>query len=1165
MAYTTKQAVDTIDRYLEIDGDEKKYIDNTKERGFVIELKSGEKAVIFVYPLVHKQDNTKNYFDTRDSGAYERGVAWKYALQNGMKYFCFGVNDQVDKYDDFIFSLECNEKVIEKISGTKDGSRNGPGNQIIIPNDYVPKLNFERIKNRLGIYIAVINKNSLMDYIEKYDNRPYMNVSIDTFVESDDEDAEERNKRLFREWMEQQVKPKGDSDAGNPYTTASIDQYVSNIANTALLGRENRSLFYTSDASEVESVIKALDSTEKKNNTQRSAVKKYLQYINETQDIQEYERAAKYLKDYVLESGLVFEENEETVRSIYDDFRAKFAPEQLLNISDGDLLGKMFYTAESTNDSMCYWLEFEQRSYNYCGSISGGSSYKYGLFQRKEDSIWITGSPNKPEELTVVQALEIAKNIRDVLVKGSEIIKSATLETLDDYEELDANMNEAIGKYAAIGWVHKYFHMLYPDKLCAFHSAQWQRHILFALRIRPSERYYARSGQIAMVAKYTGWVSRHFYDAFMERFGGVKKFFRLGTSDDEKNYAEEWKRQQVAAIGWSALESLEDYVTGNDINKTALTDKMFELYYSDNRQLASRKAGEIATFYRTNKDSVFVAMNGNTLLAMIDEVGKYYYDSESCMAHKKPGTWHCCFAEEDMLPNKAAGFRTSCYELTDDDNLLYLYEKYYYDLTDREEEGEEEMQETADKMEYIKPEYNTGFETDFERNRIVFGAPGTGKSYQLKTESEELIGDAETHMERVTFHSDYTYSQFVGSYKPVTDVDGKIRYDFVPGPFMRVYVNAIKNIQQIERIYRLIENAEVMHMFPTNPNPDNEDEKWDLFEEITEVGQEETFRASKEAKAGDLALIYVAKTKPGYDNGIYAIGTIVGKKPDDEVIIRFDYVSYYMPIISYDDFKDYNPNIRSNGRVGEDIVNLVKETVIPANPYLLLIEEINRAKVAAVFGDVFQLLDRDDDGISEYEIQTSEDVRKYLASQLGGKPKNWLKIKLPDNMFIWATMNSADQGVFPMDTAFKRRWDFSYLGINENEEEIEGIGRIELAGSDEPVEWNILRKAINEKMASEDFKINEDKLMGPFFLSKKVIASDDDGMIIDTEKFMDAFKSKVIMYLYEDAVRQGKRRFFDGCDSSKYSSVCDAFDEIGMGIFGANFKELFYDKQREDA
>lgn len=331
--------------------------------------------------------------------------------------------------------------------------------------------------------------------------------------------------------------------------------------------------------------------------------------------------------------------------------------------------------------------------------------------------------------------------------------------------------------------------------------------------------------------------------------------------------------------------------------------------------------------------------------------------------------------------------------------------------------------------------YKTGLNPKYERNRILFGAPGTGKSFSLKNDCNKLMADSAGTYERVTFHPDYSYSQFVGTYKPVMDTDGKsIRYDFVPGPFMRIYVDALKSGR-------------------------------------TEAPQ----------------------------------------------------------------------------------------------PHLLIIEEINRAKVAAVFGDVFQLLDRDDDGVSEYEIQASEDIRRYLASKLGGDPDNYRKIRIPDNMFIWATMNSADQGVYPMDTAFKRRWDFEYLGINENEEKIASIGNIRLSGTDEVLNWNTLRKAINAKMSSDEFRINEDKLMGPFFLSKKIIMSDESGTIVDQDKFIKAFKSKVIMYLYEDAVKQRKHNFFSGCDSSKYSSVCDAFDENGIEIFGANFKELYYDRQRNDA
>lgn len=357
---------------------------------------------------------------------------------------------------------------------------------------------------------------------------------------------------------------------------------------------------------------------------------------------------------------------------------------------------------------------------------------------------------------------------------------------------------------------------------------------------------------------------------------------------------------------------------------------------------------------------------------------------------------------------------------------------------DEETDGSSVLQESDDNLENNDDEqkeyqgiiYKTGYSSmpEFERNRIVFGAPGTGKSYRLKDDCNELMKDLGGTYERVTFHPDYSYAHFVGTYKPVSDKKGNVLYKFVPGPFMRIYVDALKS-----------------------------------------------------------------------------------------------------------------------GRTEEP------------KPHLLLIEELNRARVASVFGDVFQLLDRDDDGVSEYDIQASEDIKSYLVSQLGGIPQNYERIRIPDNMFIWATMNSADQGVFPMDTAFKRRWSFEYLGINQNQMDLNGKVILGRDSHKLEVNWNQLRKAINEKLA-QDFKVNEDKLMGPFFLSKKVIDTDEQGNIKNPDKFISTFKSKVIMYLYEDAAKQYKYKLFEGRDNSKYSSICRDFDELGIDIFGSSFREI-YNKQ----
>lgn len=216
--------------------------------------------------------------------------------------------------------------------------------------------------------------------------------------------------------------------------------------------------------------------------------------------------------------------------------------------------------------------------------------------------------------------------------------------------------------------------------------------------------------------------------------------------------------------------------------------------------------------------------------------------------------------------------------------------------------------------------------------------------------------------------------------------------------------------------------------------------------------------------------------------------------------------------------------------------------------------------MAAVFGDIFQLLDMDEKGVSEYPIQASEDMKEYLANELGGLPDDFEQIRIPDNMFIWATMNSADQGVFPMDTAFKRRWDFTYLGIDDSEEEL--IGKYVILGSKnkQKVEWNKLRKAINTFLAKQ--RINEDKQLGPYFISRNIVIP-KEGDMIDSEKFIKTFKSKVIMYLFEDAARQKRSSLFEGCfeNSTRYSEICKEFDEKGIGIFN---HDIQIDSEPED-
>lgn len=303
-------------------------------------------------------------------------------------------------------------------------------------------------------------------------------------------------------------------------------------------------------------------------------------------------------------------------------------------------------------------------------------------------------------------------------------------------------------------------------------------------------------------------------------------------------------------------------------------------------------------------------------------------------------------------------------------------------------------------------------EIDGAKQRIIYGAPGTGKSWKLK---EELIGIPTI---RVTFNPEYTYGQFVGTYKPImVQQEGEdkesISYELVEGPFLRAFIQA----------------------------------------------------------------------------------------------------------------------------------------KVSGDPTCLLIEEINRANVSAVFGDVFQLLDRDESGKSEYPITFHRDIMKHLAKKNIINSEN-SEIKLPSNLYIWATMNSADQGVFPMDSAFKRRWSFEYLGIDDGEN-ANGRDQANMKfNSIAEIKWNDFRKKLNKFLSeSPSLKVNEDKLIGPFFLT-------------DEELEGGGFKGKLLLYLWDDVLRHKDRsKLFKPSTLSGIHKLLRVenplpLEDVLNGVFSDEFKAI---------
>ena len=172
--------------------------------------------------------------------------------------------------------------------------------------------------------------------------------------------------------------------------------------------------------------------------------------------------------------------------------------------------------------------------------------------------------------------------------------------------------------------------------------------------------------------------------------------------------------------------------------------------------------------------------------------------------------------------------------------------------------------------------------------------------------------------------------------------------------------------------------------------------------------------------------------------------------------------------------------------------------------YYLVIEEINRGNCAQIFGDLFQLLDRDENGFSRYPICADEDLKDYLEENLPGDCRGiWDgKLCLPPNLSIIASMNTSDQSLFPMDSAFKRRWSWEYVPINYIEPKSAAF-KLDINGLEDD-KWIVFLEKINKIILEKTD--SEDKQMGNFFIK---------GDINEQE-----FKDKVMFYLWSEVCKE---------------------------------------------
>ena len=244
-------------------------------------------------------------------------------------------------------------------------------------------------------------------------------------------------------------------------------------------------------------------------------------------------------------------------------------------------------------------------------------------------------------------------------------------------------------------------------------------------------------------------------------------------------------------------------------------------------------------------------------------------------------------------------------------------------------------------------------------------------------------------------------------------------------------------------------------------------------------------------------------------------------------------------------------------------------------PQFLVIEEINRGNCAQIFGDLFQLLDRQDNGFSSYPIEADTDLQREIAdafAEEGGEyqlPEGEMNLHgavenykgnlesdirsgrillLPSNLYIWATMNTSDQSLFPIDSAFKRRWDWHYVKIADAKK------GYKIECGDEACDWWTFISKMNDKIAEETS--SDDKKLGYFFCKP-----DKEGGYISLKRFV----SKVIFYLWNDVYKDGNTEDFNVSDDPSKEATFEAFYNDDNTENVANVRKFLVNIVGEDA
>ena len=508
----------------------------------------------------------------------------------------------------------------------------------------------------------------------------------------------------------------------------------------------------------------------------------------------------------LLEQGALL--TKDALNACYDLFRRRFGPEVLAGLDGEELLNLMHL--HGNHDSLVYWLEFkddEEFPVRF-GSIAGGSALKFGIYRSKETGEWITGSSRNLRTIRIDDAVKIARQHRDQLIAGASLLDTLPVSaTPVDYAELQRRMDEIAPDVSRLAWGHKYFSLLYPDRLDDYHSEAYQRFHLIKLLQTPPEQSgrYVIAEPFAAIGRELDWPLNHLTSTLNARDGRPHGIWRINTRPDpEEDLWPLMRDDGMLAIGWKSLGDLH-WLDKTRETLECLRQALSDIYCPDPEQTAR----EIRNFVlNIAEGDLAVACDGQ----IVRGIGRvtadaYRYDPspEPLAPHHRAVQW---LNVEDWKLPFVEGLQATVFPLHNKqpENLVAI-ERQLLDSGPPTFTPPIPERRQVPSLDGIPGEVQAILER--KGQVILYGPPGTGKTWHARRTVQDLAaikafgqryaeldaprqaevdGDrAKPGLVRVcTFHPAYGYEDFLEGYRPTTGNDGQLSFERRDGIFKRL-------------------------------------------------------------------------------------------------------------------------------------------------------------------------------------------------------------------------------------------------------------------------------------------------------------------------------------------------------------------------------------------